>query len=83
MQLKNEVSYHPQRVSLEECSDGYHLHYRNYKLLLSPDNFKLMQKVFKEAETNTHYAQTQDEIIQLFSLIELPLLCKNKAAMKF
>ncbi len=37
--LKHDVKYHPQRFSLEDCGDGYHFHYRNYKLLIDSADF--------------------------------------------
>ena len=41
--LKHSIKYHPTRISIEECTDGYHLHYRNYKILLDePDFFRLV-----------------------------------------
>ena len=38
--LNNPVKYHPKRLSIEQCTDGYHLHIRNYKLLLNKEDFK-------------------------------------------
>jgi len=37
--LANPVKYHPQRLSIEENVDGFHVHFRNYKLLLDRESF--------------------------------------------
>ena len=33
------VKYHEQHLAIEETKDGYHLHIRNYKILLQKDSF--------------------------------------------
>ncbi len=63
--LKHEVKYHPQRFSLEECGDGYHFHYRNYKLLIDPDEFKQIAHLFKSLDVDSAYASTYDEVLEL------------------
>ncbi len=63
--LPNPVKYHPQRLSLEECSDGYHLHLRNYKLLLDRDDFTTLMTAFKTINLDSPYAGTPHEIAEL------------------
>ena len=63
--LKHDVKYHPQRFSLEECGDGYHFHYRNYKLLIEPAEFRQIAQLFKSMDVDSPYAATYDEVIEL------------------
>ncbi len=63
--LKHDVKYHPQRFSLEECGDGYHFHYRNYKFLIDPAEFKHIAQLFKKIDVNSVYASTYDEVLEL------------------
>ena len=63
--LKHEVKYHPQRFSLEECGDGYHFHYRNYKLLIDPAEFRQIAQLFRTLDVDGPYAATYDEVLEL------------------
>jgi len=63
--LKHDVKYHPQRFSLEECGDGYHFHYRNYKLLIDPAEFRQIAQLFKSLDVDSPYAATYDEVLEL------------------
>lgn len=63
--LKHDVKYHPQRFSLEECGDGYHFHYRNYKFLIDPAEFKQIAQLFRSLDFDSGYATTYDEVIEL------------------
>lgn len=63
--LKHPVKYHPQRFSLEECGDGYHFHYRNYKLLIDKDEFREIAQLFKTIDLDSPYASSFDEVMQL------------------
>jgi len=63
--LPNPVKYHPQRISIEECSDGYHLHLRNYKLLLDHDDFVTLKDAFEASRLDSPYAGTPHEIAEL------------------
>lgn len=63
--LKHDVKYHPQRFSLEECGDGYHFHYRNYKLLIDPDEFRQIAQLFRSLDVDSAYASTYDEVLVL------------------
>jgi len=65
--LQQEVKYHPQRFALEECGDGYHLHYRNYKILIDPDDFKHIVDLFKNVDLDEPYASSYDEVVDLLA----------------
>jgi len=40
--LQHPIKYNPQRISIEENTDGFHIHLRNYKLLLDKASFILL-----------------------------------------
>lgn len=63
--LNHEVKYHPDRVSIEECSDGYHLHYRNYKILIDPPEFREIVRLFASLDVDSPYASTFEEVQEL------------------
>lgn len=63
--LPNDVRYHPQRLSLEDCGDGYHLHYRNYKILLDRDEFRQLAAVFRSLDLEAAYASGYEEVLRL------------------
>lgn len=63
--LKYEVKYHPLRFSLEECGDGYHFHYRNYKFLIDSAEFRQIAQLFKTIDLDSGYASTYDEVLAL------------------
>lgn len=63
--LKHEVKYHPQRFSLEECGDGYHFHYRNFKLLIDQAEFRQLVQLFKTLDIDAPYAADYDEVLEL------------------
>src|SRR3989338_6626579 len=63
--LENEVVYHPQRLSLEECTDGYHLHLRNYKFLLSKEDFGVFVKAVRDMDIEQPFASTFKGILEL------------------
>ncbi len=63
--LKHEVKYHQQRFSLEECSDGFHFHCRNYKLLFNETEFRQIAKLFRNLDVDSPCASTYDEVLEL------------------
>ncbi len=63
--LKHEVKYHPQRFSLEECSDGFHFHCRNYKLLFNEAEFRQIAQLFKSLDVDAPCARSYDEVLEL------------------
>lgn len=64
-QLKHDVKYHQQRFSLEECSDGFHFHCRNYKLLFNETEFRQIARLFKNLDVDSPCASTYDEVLEL------------------
>lgn len=70
-QLKHEVKYHPQRFSIEACSDGYHFHYRNYKLLIDEAEFRQLVKLFKYIDVDAPCAATYTEVLELLEANDL------------
>lgn len=72
--LNHDVKYHPQRFSLEECGDGYHFHYRNYKLLIDPVEFKQIAKLFKTLDVDGPYAASYEEVLALLEANEVDFL---------
>ncbi len=64
--LKHPVRYHPRRVSLEECTDGYHLHLRNHKILLAAEDFRALAQVFRSIDMDGPYAASYEEVVALF-----------------
>lgn len=63
--LKHDLKYHPRRFSLEECGDGYHFHYRNYKLLIDPDEFRQIARLFAGLDIDGPYAASYEEVLAL------------------
>ncbi len=76
--LNAAVKYHPQRLSIEKCTDGYHLHYRNYKLLLSESEFRQFITVCKNIDPDRPYAQSLKELLALFDANELDYLVNSR-----
>ena len=72
--LKHEVKYHPARLSLEECGDGYHFHYRNYKFLIDPPEFRQLVCLFKSLNLDTAYASSYDEVVELLEANDVDFL---------
>lgn len=63
--LHHDVTYHPQRFSLEECGDGYHFHYRNYKFLIDETDFRKLANIFKSLDIDAPFARTYTEVSEL------------------
>lgn len=63
--LKHSVSYHPTRLSIEECTDGYHLHYRNYKLLLDEQEFGHLREAFAKLDRSVDRSGSYGQIVEL------------------
>ena len=64
--LNHPVKYHPKRISIEECTDGYHIHLRNYKFLLNKEDFNAFYKAICTIDIDSAYASSRKDIIQLF-----------------
>lgn len=69
--LKNKIAYNPNRISLEENTDGYHVHIRNYKILLDKQSFinlaQSAQDVLDKKETDVDLNET----LELITINEL------------
>ncbi len=63
--LETDVKYHPQRISLEDCGDGYHFHYRQYKILLTEEDFHEVANIFKQIDLSQGYPDDYDSILSL------------------
>lgn len=72
--LKNDVRYNPKRLSIEDCGDGFHFHYRNYKILIDPASFRMMVEAFKEIDLDASYASTPSEVIELLKANEIDFM---------
>lgn len=72
--LGNDVKYHPQRFSLEECNDGYHFHYRNYKLLIDAEEFRQIAQLFKTVDLDSPYASSYEEVLELLEANDVDFL---------
>ncbi|MBF0428770.1 MAG: aminoglycoside phosphotransferase family protein, partial [Magnetococcales bacterium] len=69
--LKHEVKYHPQRLSIESCTDGYHLHYRNYKILIDETDFRQLVTLFGHLDIDGPFATTYPEVLELLEANDL------------
>lgn len=72
--LNHDVKYHPQRFSLEECTDGYHLHYRNYKLLIDPAEFRQIAELFRQVDVDSPYAASYEEVLHLLEANDIDFM---------
>ncbi|MDP2142610.1 MAG: phosphotransferase [Gallionella sp.] len=72
--LNHDVKYHPQRFSLEECTDGYHLHYRNYKLLIDSAEFRQIAGLFKQLDVDSPYAASYEEVLNLLEANDIDFM---------
>jgi Ser/Thr protein kinase RdoA (MazF antagonist) len=65
--LKHSIKYHPTRLSIEECTDGYHLHYRNYKILLDELEFIRLRQAFASLGLPEESVGTYHEVVKLLN----------------
>lgn len=72
--LKHDVKYHPQRISLEACSDGYHFHCRNYKFLFQEADFREIVRLFKNIDVDSPNAETYEEVLALLTANDIDFL---------
>lgn len=69
--LKRNIAYNPRRISLEENTDGYHIHIRNYKILLDKASFLNFARAAKEALEVRERPIDLDETLNLIGVNEL------------
>lgn len=63
--LKNPVKYNANRISIEENLDGYHIHFRNYKLLFDRKSFDNILQAMKDVVERRDRKRDLDEVLQL------------------
>jgi len=64
-QLEPESACTPRQISLEECNDGFHLHYRNLRLILDRNNIYALKKALKTTDVDVPYASTFEDFQDL------------------
>lgn len=69
--LKQKIVYHPTRISLEENTDGYHIHLRNYKILLDKASFLVFARAAKEVLDMRERTVDLQETLNLIGFNEL------------
>lgn len=69
--LKQKVVYNPTRISLEENTDGYHIHLRNYKILLDKASFLVFARAAKEVLDIRERTVDLQETLSLLRINEL------------
>lgn len=70
--LKHVIRYNPNRISIEENLDGYHVHLRNYKILLDKQSFSSLVRAAKDIVEKRESSIDIDEAIELIEINELP-----------
>lgn len=70
--LKHAIRYNPNRISIEENLDGYHIHLRNYKLLLDKQSFTSLVRAARDIVEKRESSIDIDEAIDLIEINELP-----------
>lgn len=69
--LSCDVAYNASRFSLEECGDGFHFHYRNYKILIDQEDFKSIVNILKSIDVDGKYASSYHEVLELMEINDL------------
>lgn len=72
--LQEPVKYHPRRISIEECVDGYHLHYRNYKILIDHDEFRELVMIFSKLDLNKPYPSSYEDVQSLLEVNDIDFI---------
>ena len=69
--LAHPVKYHERRLAVEETRDGYHLHLRNYKILLSKEAFGNFVKAIAPIAPLLEQGELVRDPVQLLAQNEL------------
>jgi Ser/Thr protein kinase RdoA (MazF antagonist) len=69
--LKTPLTYNPTRISLEENSDGFHVHLRNYKFLVDKESFLNLARAAGEVMDIRETPVDLRETLSLISANEL------------
>ena len=76
--LQHKSSYDNNRIGIEETTDGYHIHLRNYKLLLDRNSFTQLGKAFAKSLHLLEDSHLHRDPLQLLQLNDLqPRLCSR------
>lgn len=63
--LQHPVKYNANRISIEENFDGYHIHFRNYKLLFDKKSFDNILQAMNDVVERRNSQRTLDELLHL------------------
>lgn len=69
--LKQTIVYNPTRISLEENTDGFHVHLRNYKILLDKQSFLNFARAAKDVLDVRERPVDLQETLNLIEVNEL------------
>ncbi|HZW26433.1 MAG TPA: hypothetical protein VFF26_13220 [Gallionella sp.] len=69
--LKNPVKYNANRISIEENLDGYHIHFRNYKLLFDRKSFDNILQAMNDVVERRGRKRDLDEVLHLIEYNDL------------
>lgn len=69
--LKHPVKYNANRISIEENFDGYHIHFRNYKLLFDRKSFDNILQAMNDVIERRDSQRSLDEVLHLISYNDL------------
>lgn len=69
--LKQTIVYNPTRISLEENTDGFHVHLRNYKILLDKQSFLNFARAAKDVLDMRERPVDLEETLNLIEVNEL------------
>ncbi|HCI12848.1 MAG: hypothetical protein A2063_09630 [Gallionellales bacterium GWA2_60_142] len=80
--LKHPVKYNANRVSIEENLDGYHIHFRNYKLLFDKRSFDNILQAMNDVVERRGSQRSLDEVLHLigYNDLEYRLIETNRNA---
>lgn len=69
--LKHPVKYSANRISIEENLDGYHIHFRNYKLLFDKRSFDNILQAMNDVVERRDSQRSLDEVLHLIRYNDL------------
>ena len=69
--LQHPVKYNANRISIEENVDGYHIHFRNYKLLFDKKSFDNILQAMNDVVERRDCQRSLDELLHLITYNDL------------
>jgi len=69
--LQHPVKYNANRISIEENVDGYHIHFRNYKLLFDKKSFDNILQAMNDVVERRGCQRSLDELLHLITYNDL------------